>query len=217
MKALLLAFLVSACAPTTNNTTPVYGGAAPRKSGDKGRGVAMRGKVPRGKRVEYVVAVQIDRQGKRKRIRVRPAADGSYAMQLPPGHRYAMAYEDRGRVVGNVRFPGAQGKTNMSINLSQNVVVNQQFIDLGEPTYVGGVYVAAADPEQYLDNDGDGVLDYQDGDDDGDGVDDAGDPDEDTEEVADASMFEGDFDEVDDDGDDHDGDHDADDDGHADE
>jgi hypothetical protein len=206
MKALVLALLVSACAPTTNNTTPVYGGgAAPQKSSTKGRGVAMRGKVPRGKRVEYVVAVQIDRQGRRKRIRVRPAADGSYAMQLPPGHRYAMAYEDRGRVVGNVRFPGAQGKTNLSINVSQNVVVNQQFIDLGEPTYVGGVYVAAADPEQYLDNDGDGILDYQDGDDDGDGIDDAGDPDEDFEEVADASMFECDFDEVDDaDMDDHD-------------
>lgn len=193
MKALLLVFLISACAPTTNHTTPVYAGAVQRPVA-KARGLAMRGKVPRGQRVEYVVAVQIDRQGKRKRIRVRPAADGSYAMQLPPGHRYAMAYEDRGRVVGNVRFPGAQGKTNLSINVSQNVVVNQPYIDLGEPTYVGGVYIAAADPEQYLDNDGDGTLDYEDGDDDGDGIDDAGDPDEAIEEVADASMFEGDFD-----------------------
>jgi hypothetical protein len=208
LKSLLIASLsLAACAPTThNNTTPIYAGAA-RAPAAKSRGIAMRGKVPRGKRVEYVVAVQIDRQGKRRRIRVRPAADGSYAMQLPPGHRYAMAYEDRGRLVGNVSFPSAHGKPSTTINVSQTVVMNQQYIDLGEPTYVGGVFVAAADPELYLDSDGDGVVDMQDGDDDGDGVDDMQDPDDNDDNIiADASMFDGDFEDVDsaayDDGDD---------------
>jgi hypothetical protein len=198
-KPLLIASLsLAACAPTTNNTTPVYSGTAARAPAAKSRGIAMRGRVPRGKRVEYVVAVQIDRQGKRRRIRVRPAADGSYAMQLPPGHRYAMAYEDRGRVVGNVSFPSSRGKPSTTINVSQTVVMSQQYIDLGEPTYVGGVFVAAADPDMYLDSDGDGVVDMQDGDDDGDGVDDMQDPDDNDDNiVADAAMFDGDFDDID--------------------
>lgn len=195
----IVSCLLAACAPATHNTTPVYvGGAGRAQPAARSRGVAMRGKVPRGKRVEYVVAVQIDAKGKRRRIRVRPAADGSYALQLPPGHRYAMAYEDRGRLVGNVTFPTQPGRPpSTTINLSQNVVVNQQYIDLGEPTYVGGVFVAAADPEHYLDNDGDGVLDYQDGDDDGDGLDDIQDPDDTADIVADASVFDGDFEDVD--------------------
>jgi hypothetical protein len=199
LKSLFIAsVLLGACAPSTHNTTPVYvGGAGRAQPAAKTRAIAMRGKVPRGKRVEYVVAVQIDTKGKRRRIRVRPAADGSYALRLPPGHRYAMAYEDRGRLVGNVSFPSQPGRPpSTTINLSQNVVVNQQYIDLGEPTYVGGVFVAAADPGQYLDNDGDGVLDYQDGDDDGDGLDDNQDPDASADIVADASAFDGDFEDV---------------------
>lgn len=200
LKTILLASLsLAACVPTTHNT-PVYVGGAGRPAAGKARSVAMRGKVARGKRVEYVVAVQIDRQGRRRRIRVRPAADGSYALQLPPGHRYAMAYEDHDRVIGNVSFPNAHGRPSQTINLSQNVLVNQQFIDLGEPTYIGGVYVAAADPEQYLDSDGDGTIDAQDVDDDGDGIADAQDPDENDGAgiVADSSAFEeGDFEDID--------------------
>jgi hypothetical protein len=193
----IVSLSLGACAPTTNNAAPVYGSGA-RAPAAKSRGIAMRGKVPRGKRVEYVVAVQIDRQGKRRRIRVKPAADGSYALQLPPGHRYAMAYEDRGRLVGNVSFPSSRGKPSTTINVSNTVVMNQQYIDLGEPTYVGGVYVAAADPDLYLDSDGDGTVDMQDGDDDGDGVDDMQDPDDNDDSfVADASMFDGDFEDVD--------------------
>ena len=201
LKPVLVASLcLAACAPTTNNTAPVYGGrtGAPAAAPHKQRGVAIKGRVPRGKRVDYIVAVSVDRQGKRQRIRVRPAADGSYAMQLPRGHRYAMAYEHGGRLVGNVSFPSASGRPSQTINVTQQVVVNQQFIDLGEPTYVGGVFVAAYDPEAYLDSDGDGTLDFQDLDDDGDGMGDIQDPD-DTEDhiIADASAFDGDFEEVD--------------------
>ena len=199
LKTIWIASLaLAACAPTTHNTTPVYAGQ-PRATGTaKGRGVAMRGRVPRGKRVDYVVAVQVDRQGRRQRIRVRPAADGSYALQLPRGHRYAMAYEEGGRLVGNVSFPSAGGRPSHTINVSQNVVVNQQFIDLGEPSYVGGVFVAATDPAAYLDSDGDGIFDAQDADDDGDGVPDLQDPDDNEDNiVADASAFDGDFEEID--------------------
>jgi hypothetical protein len=198
LKPLLIASLsLAACAPPSTNTAPVYGqprAAAPAKA----RGVALRGRVPRGKRVDYIVAVQIDRQGKRQRIRVRPAADGSYALQLPRGHRYAMAYEQGGRLVGNVSFPSASGKPSYTLNVSQQVVVNQQYIELGEPTYVGGFFVAAYDPELYMDNDGDGTPDAQDLDDDGDGMADLQDPDDAGDGiVADASAFDGDFEEVD--------------------
>jgi hypothetical protein len=178
MKRISLALFVSfaACAPAS--TAPVYvaPAQAPAASPQQ-RGIAVRGRVPRGKRVDYIVAVQVDRTGKRKRIRVRPAADGSYQLQLPPGHQYAMAYEERGRLTGNVSFPSAGGRQSNVINVSQNVVVNQ-YVDLGETTYVGGVYVAAYDPEVYLDSDGDGTVDAQD-------------PDDVDEEVSfDASAFE---------------------------
>ena len=188
LRSILIASLsLAACKPA--GTTQVYPSSAPAA---ETRTVAMRGKVPRGTRVEYVIAVQIDQRGKRRRIRVRPAADGSYALHLPPGHRYAMAYETQGRIVGNVSFPNAHGKPSQTINLSQNVVVNQQFIELGEPTYAGGAFVAAADPLMYMDSDGDGTVDAQDLDDDGDGTADAQDPD-DSDVVADSSMFAGDF------------------------
>ncbi|MDQ3366217.1 MAG: hypothetical protein M3680_12390 [Myxococcota bacterium] len=187
---LILSLSLGACAPTTH-TTPSYmtGGARPAPAAatsSRGRAIAVRGRIPRGKRVDFIVAVQIDRSGRRKRVRVRPARDGSYQMQLAPGHRYAMAYEERGRLVGNVSFPSAGGRQTQVINLSQNVVVNQHtHVDLGEPTYVGGVYVAAHDPEAYLDSDGDGLVDAQDPDD----VDD-------DQLVADAGAFEGDFEDV---------------------
>ena len=199
LKPVLIASLsLAACAPTTHNTTPVYVGGARATAPTKARGVALRGKVPRGKRVDYIVAVQVDRQGKRQRIRVRPAPDGSYALQLPRGHRYAMAYEQGGRLVGNVSFPSATGRPSHTINVSQQVVVNQQFIDLGEPTYVGGLFVAAYDPESFLDNDGDGMVDAQDHDDDGDGMADVQDPDDNEDNiVADASAFDGDFEDID--------------------
>jgi len=184
--SILIALSLSACAPTNNYAGPRPAqptAAAPAATSS----IAVRGRIPRGKRVDAIVAVQIDRSGKRKRIRVRPAADGSYQLQLPPGHRYAMAYEAQGRRVGNVRFPSAGGRQTQVINVSQNVVVNQQFVDLGEPTYVGGVFVAQQDPEVYLDSDGDGLVDAQDPDD------------VDEEEVAmgDEAVFEGEFDEVD--------------------
>ena len=192
LRSILIASLSLAACKAAPHAT-VY--TAPQPA-TQSRGVAMRGMVPRGQYIEYVVAVQIDSHGKRRRIRVRPAADGSYALHLPPGHRYAMAYENRGRIVGNVSFPNAHGKPSQTINLSQNVVVNQQYIDLGQPTYVGGVYVAATDPSAYLDSDGDGTVDAQDPDDDGDGMADAQDPDE-ADVVADASVFSGDFEDVD--------------------
>jgi hypothetical protein len=193
----IAALALAACAPTTRNTTPVYVGA-PRAAAPRAKGIALRGRVPRGKRVDYIVAVSVDRQGRRQRIRVRPATDGSYAVQLPRGHRYAMAYEQGGRVVGNVTFPSARGKPSQTINVTQNVVVNQQYIDLGEPTFVGGVFVAAYDPEVYMDSDGDGTFDAQDQDDDGDGMADFQDPDaSEIDIVADASAFDGDFEEID--------------------
>ncbi|MBA3818826.1 MAG: hypothetical protein H0X17_08035 [Deltaproteobacteria bacterium] len=187
---LILSLSTGACAPTTHTTPSYIGGgtrsAASAASSSRGRGIAVRGRIPRGKRVDFIVAVQIDRAGRRKRVRVRPARDGSYQMQLAPGHRYAMAYEERGRLVGNVSFPSAGGRQTQVINLSQNVVVNQHtHVDLGEPTYVGGVYVAAHDPEAYLDSDADGLVDAQDPDD----LDD-------DQLVADAGAFEGDFEEV---------------------
>ncbi|HEY5926991.1 MAG TPA: hypothetical protein VIV11_35130 [Kofleriaceae bacterium] len=193
---LFVAVSLAACAP--KQTTPIYVGGQGSPAAQKPRGVALRGKVPRGKRVDYIVAVQVDRQGKRHRIRVRPAADGSYALQLPRGHRYAMAYEHQGRLIGNVSFPSATGRPTSVINVSQNVVVNQQYIDLGEPSFVGGVFVAAYDPEVYLDSDGDGMTDAQDLDDDGDGMGDLQDPDDsDVNIVADASAFDGDFEDID--------------------
>ena len=199
LKTILVSSLaLAACAPTTNNTMPVYAGQPRAGAAPKTKGLALRGRVPRGKRVDYIVAVQIDRQGRRQKIRVRPAADGSYALQLPRGHRYAMAYEQGGRLVGNVSFPSASGRPSQTINVSQNVVINQQFVDLGEPSYVGGVFVAAYDPEVYFDSDGDGIADAQDQDDDGDGMPDLQDPDDNEDSiVADASAFDGDFEEVD--------------------
>ena len=193
------AIALTACAPTTNNTMPTYAGPARTAApAARTKGIAIRGRVPRGKRVDAIVAVQVDRQGRRQRIRVRPAADGSYALQLPRGHRYAMAYEHGGRLVGNVSFPSATGRPSQTINVSQNVVVNQQVVDLGEPSYVGGVFVAAYDPEVYFDSDGDGTTDAQDADDDGDGMPDLQDPDDSEDSlVADASAFEGDFEEID--------------------
>jgi hypothetical protein len=125
----------------------------------------VRGRIPRGQRVDAVVAIQVDRMGKRKRIRVRPAADGSYQLRLAAGHQYAVAYEDRGRLTGNVTFPSRGGRQSQVINVSQNVVVNQPYIDLGDTTYVGGTYVAAYDPGAFLDSDGDGEVDAVDADD----------------------------------------------------
>ena len=194
----IAALALTACAPTTNNTTPVYASQPRAAAAPKTKGVALRGRIPRGKRVDYIVAVSVDRQGRRQKIRVRPAADGSYAVQLPRGHRYAMAYEQGGRLVGNVSFPSKTGRPTQTINVTQNLVVNQQYVDLGEPTYVGGMFVAAYDPEVYFDSDGDGIMDVQDDDDDGDGMADVQDPDDsDIDVVADASAFDGDFEEID--------------------
>jgi hypothetical protein len=186
--SLVLVLSLAACAPPSS--TPIYvgGGGAPAAAPARSRGIVVRGRVPRGKRIDHIVAVQVDASGRRQRIRVRPAADGTYAVQLPAGHRYAMAYEDRGRLVGRMSFPSAGGRQSQVINVSQNVVINQnQYVDLGEPAYVGGVFVAAYDPETFLDSDGDGLVDAQDPDD----VDDDG------LIVAEAS-FEGDFEDVDD-------------------
>ncbi|MDQ3341596.1 MAG: hypothetical protein M4D80_41115 [Myxococcota bacterium] len=191
--SLVFALALAGCAPSSPNTA--YTGPQPPRaqpaSQSRSRAIVVRGRVPRGKRVDVIVAVQIDQHGRRKRIRVRPAADGSYQMHLPPGHRYAMAYESQGRRVGNVSFPSAGGRQTHVINVSQNVVLNQAYVDLGEPTYVGGVFVAAYDPEAYLDSDADGVADAHDPDD----VDD----DQDLA-MLDAGVFEGDFEEVIDDG-----------------
>jgi len=159
---LLGSLLFTACVPA--KPAPTYArstAAAPARS----RGIAVRGRIPRGQRVDAVVAIQVSRTGKRKRIRVRPAADGTYEMQLAPGYQYALAYEDRGRRTGNVTFPSASGRPSQVINVSQNVVVNQSYVELGETTYVGGVYVAAYDPGSFLDSDGDGEVDAQDVDD----------------------------------------------------
>ena len=158
---LLGSLLFTACAPAQPASTYPRSTAAPART----RGIAVRGKVPRGQRIDAVVAIQVDRTGKRRRIRVRPAADGSYELQLAPGHQYAVAYEDRGRLTGNVTFPSASGRPSQVINVSQNVVVNQSYVELGETTYVDGVYVAAYDPGTFLDSDGDGEVDAQDVDD----------------------------------------------------
>ena len=178
----IFALACAACTPSSPKAG--YTGPQPRAQ-TQPRTIAVRGRVPRGQRVDVIVAVQIDPSGRRKRIRVRPAADGSYQMHLPPGHRYAMAYESQGRRVGSVSFPSANGRPTQVINVSQNVVVNQSFVDLGEPTYVGGVFVAAYDPETYLDSDGDGTVDAQDPDDVDDDL-----------AMVEASMFEGEFEEV---------------------
>ena len=89
-------------------------------------------------------------------------------------------------MIGKVNFPSAHGGSHQAINVSQNVVVNQQqFVDLGEPVFVGGVFVASHDPAAYLDSDGDGAVD-------------AADPDADVDEPTDAyanqDAFSGDFD-----------------------
>ena len=157
----------AACVPASN-PSPSYAAPAPR--GASRAGLAVRGRVPRGKRIDYVVAVAVDqRTGRRQRIRARPSADGSYAIQLPKGHRYALAYESQGQYVGAVTFPSAKGgPPSQTINVSQNVIVNQnnqnQYVDLGDTNYVNGQYVAAYDPYAYLDSDGDGIVDDQDSD-----------------------------------------------------
>ena len=162
----------AACAP------PPSPGYVSNAASARVQPIALRGRIPDDKYIDYIVAVSVDNKGRSQtKTRFRPAADGSYAVQLPRGHRYAMAYEQGGRVVGNVTFPSARGKPSQTINVTQNVVVNQQYIDLGEPTYVGGVFVAAYDPEVYMDSDGDGTFDAQDQDDDGDGMADFQDPD----------------------------------------
>ncbi len=187
LRTLLIGSLwLGACAPVTH-TTPVYVGARSPTGAARARGGAVRGRIPRGKAVDRVVAIEVDATGRRHRIRVRPAADGSFQLELPPGHRYAMAYEDQGQVVGSVDFPRPGGRHSQVINVSQNVVVQQSsYVDLGDTTYVGGVYVAANDPEMYLDSDGDGTVDAQDPDDVG-----GDDP------AVDAGAFEGDADEID--------------------
>ncbi|CAN5652713.1 hypothetical protein BH11MYX1_BH11MYX1_57730 [soil metagenome] len=155
-------------------------------------GLGLRGRAPRGKHIDYVVAVTVDqRTGKRERIRARTGPDGSYTMQLAKGHRYALAYEADGQYVGAVSFPNAHGAPTTTINVSQSVVVNQnqqhQYVDLGDTNYVNGTYVAVNDPYAYLDSDGDGIVDEQDADSRGDdlGMD------------VDAHAFAGDFDDVD--------------------
>jgi len=181
MKRILFACALAACAPTTTTSRPSYSAPQPRA-----QTVAVRGRIPRNQMIDYIVVVQIDQQGRRQRMRVRPAADGSYAMHLPRGHRYAMAYESRGRLVGNVSFPNAGGRPSQVLSVSQNVTVNQ-YVDLGDTTYVGGVYMAAHDPDEFLDSDGDGVVDAQDPDD----------VDDDADVVAiDAGAFDGDFEDV---------------------
>jgi hypothetical protein len=160
----IVSLSLGACAPTTHNT-PVYVAGGGPAGHARPRAIAVRGRIPRGKAVDRVVAVEVDARGRRRRIHVRPAADGSYQLQLPAGHRYAMAYEDQGRVVGDVDFPAAGGKRTQVINVSQNVVVQQNnYVDLGVTTYVDGAYVAANDPGAYLDSDGDGIVDDQDSD-----------------------------------------------------
>jgi hypothetical protein len=183
----IVSLSLGACAPTAHNSTVYAGSTTPAPSSSRGRGIAVRGRIPRGQAVDRVVAVEVDPAGRRHRIHVRPAADGSFQLQLPVGHRYAMAYEDRGRVVGAVDFPRAGGRRSAIINVTQNVVLQQSaYVDLGDTTYVDGVYVAANDPETYLDSDGDGTVDAQD-------------PDEvdQQEPVVDAGAFEGDADEID--------------------
>ena len=191
--SLFVVFSLAACVPPSQTAGPVFvGGTSPpaaQRGASMGHTMAVRGRIPRGKHVDYIVAIQIDHTGKRQRIRIRPGADGSYNLQLPQGHRYAMAYEDGGRIVGNVSFPTKTGHPSQVINVSQNVVVNQQYVDLGEPTYVGGVYIAANDPGIYMDSDGDGIADVQDDDIDAD----------DAIAAVDASAWQGDFDDVDED------------------
>ena len=184
-----LAVVLVACAPAAN-PPPNY--AAHPAARSASAGLAVRGRVPRGKRIDYIVAVSVDqRTGKRQRIRVRPTQDGSYTVQLPKGHRYALAYEAQGQFAGAVTFPNAKGgRPSQTINVSQNVIVNQnnqsQYIDLGDTNYVDGQYVAAYDPYAYLDSDGDGTPDEQD--DDG-AVD--------VSVAVDQQSFSGDFDDVD--------------------
>jgi hypothetical protein len=193
----LCLLVIAGCMPAAQPPPPAY---APRAAaGQPTRGLAIRGRVPRGARVDHIVAIQVDvRTGKRQRIRVRPAADGSYQLQLPRGHRYAMAYEAGGRMVGKVAFPGPRGQPTQTINVSQNVVITNQsqYVDLGDTSYVNGAFVAASDPYAYLDSDGDGVVDDQDADP---GVDLA----DDGDVVAEQQAFEGegDFADVDEDAD----------------
>ncbi len=179
---------LGACAPNQAPPPayPARGQAAPATSA----GLGIRGRVPRGKRIDYVVAVTVDqRTGKRERIRARTRADGSYALQLAKGHRYALAYEAGGQYAGTVSFPNPKGAPSTTINVSQNVVVtqNQQFVDLGDTNYVNGTYVAVNDPYAYLDSDGDGIVDEQDAD---------SRVDDDLAIDVDAQSFTGDFDEL---------------------
>ncbi len=192
LTTLSLSVSLAACAPPSQTAAPMASGGVPAagpRNGGSARGMAVRGRVPRGRHVDYIVAIQIDQRGRRQRIRIRPGADGSYVMQLPRGHRYAMAYEDGGRMVGTVSFPSKAGRPSQVINVSQNVIVDQQYVDLGEPTYVDGFYVAAYDPGIYMDSDGDGIVDAQDND--------AGIDDEYT--TVDANAWQGEFDDVDED------------------
>lgn len=183
--------LLVGCAPAS--PPPAY--PAPAAARAPKSGLAIRGRVPRGHRVDHIVAIQVDvKTGKPQRIRVKPAADGSYQLALPRGHRYAMAYEAGGRMVGKVEFPAPRGgQPQQTINVSQNVVITNQnqYVDLGDTNYVNGAFVAASDPYAYLDSDGDGVVDEQDEDP---GTEDPG-------VVAEQQTFEGDFDDVDEDAD----------------
>jgi hypothetical protein len=184
MKRILFVCAVAACAPASTSR-PMYTSPQPVAT-SRPQTLAVRGRIPRGQRIDHIVVVQIDRQGRRQRIRVRPAADGTYAVQLPPGHSYAMAYEAQGRLVGNVSFPRGGGRSSQVLNVSQNVTVNQ-YVDLGDTTYVDGVYLAAHDPDEFMDSDGDGTVDAQDPDD----------VDEDVVAI-DAGAFDGEFEDIDD-------------------
>lgn len=201
--ALATLIFVTACVPPaqTVHVAPVRPQAA--NIAPARQRVAVRGRAPRGQRIDFIVAVQVDqRTGRRTRVRVRPAVDGSYALHLPRGQRYKLAYESGGRMVGEVKFPTQRGQPNNVLSISTNVVVNN-YVDLGEPSWVGGVFVATHDPYSYLDSDGDGTYDIADQDDDNDGITDVADHDWDNDGggddeallTSDAS-FSGEFEEV---------------------
>jgi len=185
--------ILAACVPpsTTGGAgAPATAAAEPASGAHQKRPpVPLRGRVPKGKKVDRVVAVEVGAKGhKPKRIHITPAADGSFAMKLPRGRKYAVEFERGGKRVGELSFPKHKGsKPSRVLNISSNVNVKQSYIDVGTVNGVdGGDYAAEIDPLTEMDSDGDGVDDYDDPDVDNDGVADADDQDSDGDGISDA-------------------------------
>jgi hypothetical protein len=198
----VVALFVAACVgPQTQVASPGSGPAV----ADAGASVPIRGKVARkhghGKKraghivpdhVTEVVAVPVGKNTGMKPVRAKVARDGSFALNVPRGHRYEVVYEAKGHRVGGMRFKtSAAGKTTNILSLTQNVHVTNNEIDMGEVDLGDdGWAEASEDPYQEIDSDGDGIDDYADNDDDNDGIADDVDTDSDGDMVADAEEGE---------------------------